>query len=121
MPDEQGSLPLQQLAERKDDPEGWALLGVLIRDYQWFHIGLGLIGNTSFVIGSILFFWEKFKQPAIWLFVVGSTGMLVASIGRAIVQYEEERERPDSPVSNEDAVRHKRQRQHDETGGSNDS
>ena len=28
----------------------------LVTDYQYIHLAIGIIGNTSFVIGSILFF-----------------------------------------------------------------
>lgn len=63
----------------------------LVRHYQWVHRTLGLIGNTSFVIGSIFFFWDFLMFAAIWLFVVGSAGMLVGSLGSAILKLEEEK------------------------------
>ena len=64
------------------------LLHVLVCDYEWVHICLGLIGNLAFVVGSFLFFWQSTKQLALWLFVVGSSGMLIGSIGSAVVRYE---------------------------------
>ncbi|MHA6717849.1 YrhK family protein [Sphingomonas sp. RS6] len=64
-----------------------------IRKYQYIHLGLGLIGNTLFVVGSILFF-ERFSawhHLAIWLFVFGSCGMWIGSFGKAIVELERAR------------------------------
>ena len=66
-------------------------LQVFVRDYQWIHIGLGLIGNLAFVVGSVFFLWPSTKQLALWLFIAGSCGMLVGSIGSAIVKYEHSR------------------------------
>jgi hypothetical protein len=76
----------------KKPPAGW--LHVFVRDYQWIHLGLGLIGNLAFVVGSVFFLWPSTKQPALWLFIVGSCGMLVGSIGSAIVKYEHSRNQP---------------------------
>ena len=58
----------------------------LIRDYPYIHLGLGLIGNTMFLIGSVLFFkrFDDFYNLAVWLFVMGSAGMLIGAIGKAI-------------------------------------
>lgn len=64
------------------------LLHVLVSDYEWIHIGLGLIGNVAFLVGSFLFFSASTKQLALWLFVIGSSGMLIGSIGSALVRYE---------------------------------
>jgi hypothetical protein len=65
----------------------------LIRDYRWIHLGLGLIGNTAFVIGSVFLFWSWAELPSIWLFVAGSSGMWIGSVGECIVKYEEAREK----------------------------
>lgn len=64
------------------------MLHVLVCDYEWIHICLGLIGNCAFVLGSFLFFSESTKQWALWLFVIGSFGMLIGSIGNAFVKFE---------------------------------
>ena len=56
--------------------------------FEWIHISLGILGNVAFVIGSIFFLWESLTTAGIWLFILGSLGMLMASIGSAIVQAE---------------------------------
>ena len=61
----------------------------LIRDYQWTHIGLGLVGNAAFWIGGIFFLWSSLKIAGVWLFIIGSLGMMIGSIGSAIVKYEQ--------------------------------
>lgn len=72
---------------------GERLVSTVVREYQWIHIGLGLLGNTCFVLGSVFFLHESLKLPGTWLFVVGSLGMLVGSVGSAIVRFEERRVR----------------------------
>ena len=69
----------------------------LVIDYEWIHICLGLIGNLAFVVGSFLFFSESTKQWALWLFVIGSSGMLIGSIGSAFVKYERKKDHRDNP------------------------
>lgn len=59
-----------------------------LHDYEWIHTGLGLIGNTCFFVGSIFFVWDSMKAQGVWLFIWGSLGMLIGSIGSAIVRYE---------------------------------
>lgn len=76
---------------RRQNRTGHALLRAFIHEYQWVHIVLGLFGNTSFVVGSVFFLYASLKLPAIWLFIVGSAGMLIGSIGNAVVTYEERR------------------------------
>lgn len=58
----------------------------LFRQFEWIHVGLGLIGNASFAIGSVFFLSEETRQVGVWLFIVGSFGMLIGSIGSAIVK-----------------------------------
>jgi len=67
------------------------LIGTLVRDYRWIHVTLGIIGNTSFFVGSIFFLYKSMQIPAIWLFIAGSLGMLIGSVGEAIVIFEERR------------------------------
>jgi hypothetical protein len=56
-----------------------------VSNYEWIHTGLGLIGNLAFLVGSVLFLWESTKQAGTWLFILGASGMLLGSIGRAVV------------------------------------
>src|SRR6476660_4599808 len=66
-------------------------IGTTLRDFPWVHLGLGLIGNTLFVVGSVMFFWDSVKTLAIWLFVLGSLGMLIGSVGELLVRVEKHR------------------------------
>ncbi|WP_431239480.1 YrhK family protein [Mycolicibacterium aichiense] len=66
-------------------------LGPALRAFPWVHLALGLLGNALFVIGSVLFFWESVKTAAIWLFVIGSTGMLLGSVGELLVRIDKRR------------------------------
>jgi 4-hydroxybenzoate polyprenyltransferase len=73
-----------------DIKKRWLLREFLL-DFPWLHVGLGLVGNIAFVAGSIMFFYDSLKTPAIWLFIVGSFGMLIASLGQLFVKIEEHR------------------------------
>lgn len=66
-------------------------LGTTLRDFPWVHLGLGLVGNACFFVGSIFFFYESLKTAGIWLFVIGSLGMLLGSIGEFLVKVEKKR------------------------------
>lgn len=77
------------IAERAVAKRSLRLFRAMVQQYQWIHLTLGLIGNAAFVVGSIFFLWDSWQQPAIWLFIMGSVGMLIGSIGSAIVKYEE--------------------------------
>lgn len=66
-------------------------LGTALRDFPWIHLGIGLFGNLLFFVGSIMFFWSSVKTLAIWLFVIGSLGMLLGSIGELLVRVERRR------------------------------
>lgn len=63
-------------------------LRLLAHEYKWIHTGLGLLGNLTFVVGSVMFLYESTKHAGTWLFIVGSTGMLIGSIGDAFVEKE---------------------------------
>lgn len=63
----------------------------IVDDFRAVHVALGLIGNLSFVVGSVFFLYDSLKVPAIWLFILGSAGMLIGSIGNAFVMYEHRR------------------------------
>lgn len=64
------------------------VLRTLLKKYEWVHLTLGLIGNTCFVVGSVLFLWESTKSVGIWLFIAGSSGMWIGAVGSAIVGWE---------------------------------
>ncbi|GGD66447.1 YrhK family protein [Croceicoccus mobilis] len=63
-------------------------LRTLIHDYGWIHLGLGLVGNALFVIGSVLFLpaFDAWKVLGVWLFILGSTLMLIGAIGSFLVK-----------------------------------
>jgi hypothetical protein len=63
------------------------ILKVLVHDYGWIHLSIGLLGNAAFFVGSILFLpqFEPYKVTGVWLFIIGSLGMLIGSIGQILV------------------------------------
>ena len=67
----------------------------LIRDFPYVHQGIALFGNACFFVGSVLFFkaFEAWYSLAVWLFVLGSFGMLVGASGNIILSVHEARER----------------------------
>lgn len=62
-------------------------LRTLVRDYEWVHVSVGLLGNFCFFVGSVLFLpaLEPWKIAGVWLFIVGAFFMLVGALGRALV------------------------------------
>lgn len=66
-------------------------IGTALREFPWVHLGLGLAGNSLFVAGSVMFFWSSVKTLAIWLFVFGSLGMLLGSVGELLIRVEKRR------------------------------
>ncbi len=60
----------------------------IAKDYPWIHTGLGLLGNTCFFIGSIFFFSDALQTAGIWLFTIGSLGMLIDTLGEALLRLE---------------------------------
>jgi hypothetical protein len=71
-------------------PIAYSALRRFVSNYEWIHTGLGLMGNLAFLVGSILFLSESTKHIGTWLFIVGASGMLIGSIGRAIVDAAED-------------------------------
>ena len=73
----------------RDRPAGLRERAIaLAEDFHWLHSTLGLVGNVCFFVGSVLFLWEATKLPGVWLFIVGSLGMLLGSIGDKVTQLE---------------------------------
>ena len=65
------------------------LLREFVRDYPRIHLTLGLLGNTTFLVGSVFFLYEPPLQTVgTWLFIIGSLGMLLGSIGSVLVKVE---------------------------------
>jgi len=60
---------------------------VLVTEYGWVHLGLGLLGNSAFFIGSVFFLpaLETYKLAGVWLFIVGAFFMLIGALGRFLV------------------------------------
>ena len=68
------------------------VIKVLVQDYSWIHLTLGLLGNLTFFVGSALFLpaLEEYKVLGVWLFIIGSFLMLIGSVGRFLVDIWEE-------------------------------
>ena len=62
-------------------------LRLVVRDYGWIHLSLGLFGNVAFFVGSVMFLpsLESWRVTAVWLFIIGSFFMLIGSIGQLLV------------------------------------
>lgn len=57
--------------------------------FPWVHLGIGLVGGLTFFVGSIFFLWEGALQLAgVWLFIIGSFGMVLGSLGQTLVKIE---------------------------------
>ncbi|MBK1698778.1 YrhK family protein [Rhodovibrio salinarum] len=72
-------------------------VSTLLREYEWIHRLLGILGHVCFFVGSVFFLWESLKLAGIWLFIVGAGGMMIDRICSLIVHYERLR-RNDQPV-----------------------
>lgn len=62
-------------------------LSTLVHDYGWVHLSCSLIGNTTFLVGSVFFLpaFEPWKVVGVWLFIIGAFLMTVGSLGRLLV------------------------------------
>ncbi|WP_030377282.1 MULTISPECIES: YrhK family protein [unclassified Streptomyces] len=59
----------------------------LLQDFPFIHLVIGGIGNTTFLIGSVFFLFPSLERVALWLFVVGSLGMFVGTLGEVFVRH----------------------------------
>lgn len=60
-----------------------------INKFGWLHQGLGLVGALSFFVGSVFFLWkDPLQLYGIWLFIIGSFGMLIGNIGTFLLSLE---------------------------------
>jgi hypothetical protein len=62
-----------------------------IREFPVVHLVIGVVGNVIFFVGSVLFLWSALELVAIWLFIVGSFGMMLGAIGQAVYIHERHR------------------------------
>lgn len=58
------------------------------RDYPEVHMSLGLFGNTLFFVGSIFFLFEALRVAGTWMFIFGSLGMLLDTVGAGLLKIE---------------------------------
>jgi len=70
------------------------LIRTLVLDYEHVHTAFGIAGNLLFVVGSVLFYkaFDQYYALAVSLFVIGSTLMLVGSVGNGLRRLWEHRE-----------------------------
>lgn len=59
-----------------------------LRDYKWIHTSIGLMGNFCFFVGSVFFLWNNTEFPGVILFIIGSAGMLIGSLGDIFMNLE---------------------------------
>lgn len=52
--------------------------------YEWLHIANDYISAILFLVGSILFLWEKWQTVATWFFIIGSVFFLFAPLLRTL-------------------------------------
>jgi hypothetical protein len=57
-------------------------------DIPWVHMGVALVGNFAFVVGSLFFLYPELTRAGTWLFVVASWGLLIGVIGEIFARYE---------------------------------
>jgi hypothetical protein len=94
--------PLESRVRRLEDSAG---VREIVRDYEWFHIVIGVAGNVAFFCGSLLFLVGELEPLRLWLFTIGSFGMLVGSVGSALVRRARRRHRWARPGSWDDVAR----------------
>ena len=73
------------------------LLRVIVHDYDWVHMSIGVIGNAAFVVGSVFFLpsFEALKTLGVWLFIIGSALMLIGGVGQLMIRLEIPRKQPE--------------------------
>ncbi len=88
-------------------------LKTLVKEFGWIHSGLGLFGNVTFVVGSVLFLpaFEPLKTLGVWLFIVGASFMFIGSLGNLMVKVYDAMEKAARDKANDAAVQASQQRQ----------
>ncbi len=61
-----------------------------VHNYSWIHTGLGIFGGIVFFIGSIMFLSSDWVYWGTWLFIIGSLGMVIDSVGDAVLKWRHE-------------------------------
>ncbi|MBY5163025.1 YrhK family protein [Salsipaludibacter albus] len=85
------SAPSETDTPRRGTSRAWRRRAIAwVEEFHWFHTSLGLFGNVAFFLGSVFFLSESLKTAGIWLFVVGSLGMLLGSLGDAVARAEDD-------------------------------
>lgn len=87
-------------------PSGRSALRVVVEDYGWIHLAIGMAGNALFVLGSVAFLpgargllWPlgpgapEWQTVGVWLFIAGSTLMFIGSLGELAVSLYNRRKR----------------------------
>lgn len=86
-------------------PQRFAL-GTFVFRFPVAHLGIGILGNALFLVGTVLFLTGD-QDVGVWLFLVGSIGMFLGSLGeglrvlgkRRLVRFDVDPHHPDEPWS----------------------
>ena len=64
-----------------------SIIHIIVTEYGWIHLSLGLFGNCLFFTGSLLFLpaLEEYKTIGVWLFILGAFFMIIGSLGKLLV------------------------------------
>lgn len=81
---------MERFADTTVKPGARRIVSATVRRYEWVHTGIGMAGNLTFFVGSLLFLREATQDAGVWLFIVGSAGMFVGSVGAAAVRHHRE-------------------------------
>ena len=81
-------------------------LGTFVFRFPLVHLGIGILGNALFLVGTVLFLIQH-QDAGVWLFLAGSTGMFLGSLGeglrvmgkRRLVRFDVDPHHPDEPWS----------------------
>lgn len=63
-------------------------LKTLVRDFRWIHLCLGILGNFTFLVGSVLFLpaLSAWQTLGVVLFIVGSALMFMGALGEFVLK-----------------------------------
>ena len=81
-------------------------LGTFVFRFPVVHLGVGILGNALFLVGTVLFLTGD-QDVGVWLFLAGSSGMFLGSLGeglrvlgkRRLVRFDVDPHHPDEPWS----------------------